>query len=269
MDSAYWIKQTKDQPAFPDLLWSRPETKSARGKLLIIGGNSFGFAAVGEAYATATTAGIGTARVLLPEAIRKVVGRVLEYAEYAASNPSGGFSKDGLGELLGQAVWADGVLLAGDFGKNSETAILLEQFLQKHTGPVTITKDAVDYFLDNPKILFERSSTSLVVSMGQLQKLTKSLRFPKPITSSMDLLRLIETLHELTEFYSVAVVVKHYSNILVGYGGAVSTTELAEEIPIWRVKTASAAAVWWLQNPDKPFEALTTSLAESGIAHTD
>jgi hypothetical protein len=29
--------------------------------------------------------------------------------------------------------------------------------------------------------------------------------------------------------------------------------------PVWRIETAATAAVWWLQNPSKPFEALTTA----------
>jgi NAD(P)H-hydrate repair Nnr-like enzyme with NAD(P)H-hydrate dehydratase domain len=110
MEHTYWIKQAAGKPAFEDLLWSRPENKRHAGKLLIIGGNSFGFSAVGEGYKEAQKAGIGTARVLLPEAIRKVVGLVLEHAEYGASNASGSFAQTALGEWLDQSVWSDGVL---------------------------------------------------------------------------------------------------------------------------------------------------------------
>src|SRR3954462_7666379 len=113
MDRTYWHKQTPDKPLFPDLLWSRPENKRQAGKLLIVGGNTHGFAAAGEAYAEAIKAGIGTARVLLPDGLQKTVGRVFEAGEYAPSTPSGSFGRQALAELLSLSRWADGTLLAG------------------------------------------------------------------------------------------------------------------------------------------------------------
>ena len=78
MANTFWHKQTPDQPLYPDLLWSRPQNKKQAGKLLVVGGNAHGFAAAGEAFAQATAAGIGTARVLLPDSLRKTVGRGFE-----------------------------------------------------------------------------------------------------------------------------------------------------------------------------------------------
>ncbi|HXY18323.1 MAG TPA: hypothetical protein VEH48_02805, partial [Candidatus Nitrosopolaris sp.] len=134
MEDTNWLRQTPDKPLFPDLLWSRPENKRQRGKLLIVGGNSHGFAAPASAFAAAGTAGIGAARVLLPDATQKTIGTGFTDAVFAPSTPSGSFSRQALAELLENAGWADGVLLAGDFGRNSETAILLESFLDKYKG---------------------------------------------------------------------------------------------------------------------------------------
>src|SRR3954471_3597520 len=120
-----WLRQTPDKPLFPDILWSRPENKRLAGKLLVIGGSSHGFAAPGGAYTAAQKAGIGSVRVLLPDSTEKALSKILPEAEFAPSTISGSFSRQALGILLAQAEWADGVLLAGDFGKNSETAILL------------------------------------------------------------------------------------------------------------------------------------------------
>lgn len=260
MNTDFWIKQKLDKPAFPDLLWSQPESAQTRGKLLIIGGNSFGFSAVGEAYATAQRAGIGTARVLLPEAVRKVVGLVLEHAEYGASNLSGSFAQTALGEWLDNAQWADGVLIAGDLGRNSETAILIEKFLSKYSGAVTVSKDAVDYVIPIAKILGNRPSTTLVVSMAQLQKLGMSLSFDRSFRLKMDLVQLVDTLRVFTLKYEFEIIVKHLEVIVVAVNGSVSTTKPETDMPIWRVLTAAQASVWRLQNPTKPFEALTSSL---------
>src|SRR4051794_28288010 len=108
MDRTYWHKQSASKPLYPDMLWSRPENKRQAGKLLVVGGNAHGFAAAGEAYAEALAAGVGTARVLLPDSLQKTVGRVFEAGEYAPSTPSGSFGRRALAELLAMSQWADG-----------------------------------------------------------------------------------------------------------------------------------------------------------------
>lgn len=259
MNPTFWYKQTISDPLFPELLWSRPENKAHAGKLLIIGGNSWGFSAPATAYDEAVKAGVGSARVLLPEAVHKVIGHVLEHAEAAASTPSGSFSKQALGEALAQAAWSDGVLLAGDLGRNSETAILIEQLLTKYTGQATLTKDGVDYAINLAPVVALRPNTTLVLSLGQLQKLTTALRFDQAITSTMDLVHLIDALNIFTTKYPINIVVKHFNNMIVAVNGLVSSTKIAHELPIWRVKTAAHSAVWWLQNPQKTFESLSVS----------
>jgi len=256
----YWHRQTAAKPLYPDLLWSRPENRSTAGKLLIVGGNAHGFAAPATGYAEAAKAGIGTVRVLLPDSLQKTVGKILETGEYAPSTPSGSFAQQSLAELLAMAEWADGVLLAGDLGRNSETAILLEQFAVKYPGRLTISKDAVDYFTKIPTTLLSRSNTMLVLSFAQLQKLASSARFDKAFTFDMDFLRLVDELHEFTVLHQTALVVKHLQNIFVALNGQVSSTKLNDDLVVWRVRTAANASVWWLQNPGQEFEAVTTSL---------
>lgn len=256
----YWHKQTAEKPLFPDLLWSRPENRNQAGKLLIVGGNAHGFAAAAEAYSAATAAGIGTARVLLPDSLQKTVDKVFAAGEYAPSTPSGSFSQKALAELLAMSQWADAILLAGDFGRNSETAIILEKVIGKYDGQLTLTKDAVDYFTKTPGPLLERKNTLLVLSFAQLQKLATSARYTSAFTFDMDFLRLVEGLHDFTEKYKAAIIVKHLDTIFAAAGGQVSTTKLATDQPIWRVKTAASGSVWWLQNPAKVFEALSAAV---------
>lgn len=260
MRPEYWVTQTKDKPLFPDLEWSRPENRSAAGKLLIIGGNAHGFAAPAEAYAVAVKARVGTARVLLPDAVRKIVGRFLENGEFAPSTPSGSFGQKALDEFLLQGSWADAVLFAGDLGRNSETAILLEKFLQKSPLAVTLTKDAVEYATSTPQTVLQRPKTLLVLSLSQLQRLGIAAKFTKPISFGMDLFHLSEWLHRFTLGHTPYIVVKHLDHLVVAVEGRVSSTRLDENKQVWRVETAAQATVWWLQNPQKPFESITTSI---------
>lgn len=256
----YWHKQDTQSPPYPDLMWSRPENRQFAGKLLIVGGNLHGLSAPAEAYKQSVKAGIGAAKVLLPDAVQKIVGRIVENGEYAPSTPSGSFSQAALGTFLDMANWSDGVLLAGDFGRNSETAILLEKFIAKSPSHITLTKDAVDYMLTNPAPVLSRQNTLLVLSFAQLQKLGTSAHSVKPFTFSMDLMRLVEALHELTTAHNAAIVVEHLNTIFVAVNGQVGSLKLPASEPVWRVKYATHAAVWRLQNPSKVFEALTTAV---------
>ncbi len=256
----YWLKQATNKPLFPNLLWSRPENKKHAGKLAVVGGNAHGFAAAGDAYAAANKAGVGACRVLLPDSLSKSVGRVFEAGEYGPSTPSGSFGRQSLSELISLAEWADAVLLAGDFGRNSETAILLEQVVQKYKGLLAITLDGLDYFtklgmesLNSPKVL-------IVASFGQLQKIATTSHFETALTFEMDFIRLIEALHKLSQKYKTLFITKHLDTVFVAVNGQVSTTKLATDQEVWRVKTAASATTWWLQNPHNSFEALTTSL---------
>ncbi len=263
MDNTYWHKQTSNEPLFPELAWSRPENKRFAGKLLIIGGNVHGFAAPAEAYQSAEKYGIGTINVVLPDAIQKLVSGFFENAFFGPSTPSGSFSQASLSEMLEQSAWADGVLLAGDLGRNAETAIVLEKFAQKYSGQLIVTKDAVDYFRNAPKQLLARPNTTIVASLSQLQKIAVSAHFTEPVTLGMDLLNLIETLRIFTSTYDSNLITKYHDQMIVACQGKVSTTKLLQDMPIWRVQTAAAISVWWIQNPSKTYEALTTAILEA------
>ncbi len=261
MDRQYWHRQTPEEPLYPDLLWSRPENKKQAGKLLIAGGSSHGFAAPAEAYAQSLRAGVGLTRVLLPQSVKRQLPPGLALAmEFAPHTPSGSFARQALAELLDASQWADGTLLAGDFGRNSETAIMLEQFVEKYSGQLTFTQDAADYISKSPQRLLQRPDSCLVISFAQLQKIATTARFTAAFTFNMGYLRLVDALHEFTGQHQTAIITKHLDTIFVASNGQVSTTKLDQDQEIWRVKTAAQAAVWWLQNPSKTFEALTSSV---------
>lgn len=258
MDSnlPYWHKQTPEQPLFPDMQWSRPENRMHAGKLLIIGGNLHGFAAPAEAYGESLEAGVGASRVMLPDKLMRTVGKVFPEAEYAPSTQIGSFAQNALGEFMTAAEWADGILLAGDFGKNSETAIVIESFLQKYDGSMTLCCDAVDQLIANVELLFTRPDTTLVLDFSQLQKLAIQAKFSRAFTSDMDFVHFLEALHEFSRDTIAHLVVQRDSQWFVAVDGKVSST-----LQDWSSTTTAAhASVWLLQNPNKPFEALTTSL---------
>lgn len=261
MENTYWSRQAAAEPLFPDMLWSRPENRQAAGKLLIIGGNAYGFAAPAEAYQESLKAGVGTTRVIMPVSIKKIAGRMLETIDYAPSTISGSFSKAALAEFMDHATWADGTLIAGDLGRNSETAVAIESFLTKNSAAVTLVKDAADYGISLGETILKRPNTFLTLTIAQLQKLFTVSRQTEVISFSMDLVRLVDALHKLTEKYPASIIVKHLSQLVVANQGQISTTAIdVDNEDFWRIKTATHTAVWWLQNPDKPFEAATSAV---------
>lgn len=261
MDShPYWRRQTTEKPLFPDIEWSKPEQKTQKGLLGIIGGNKLGFISVAESYETSLKTGAGEVRVLLPDILRKSIPASMSDVIFGGTNPSGGLAKNALTEMKALGDWSTGVLLVGDAGNNSETAILYESFVKDYKGPLTITRDAVDLLKNTSSELVDRPDTLLVVSLAQLQKLFRLVYYPKVLTFSMQLTNLIEALHKFTITYPISIAVLHQNTMLVASGGEVTSMPFNEPMKIWRGQTATIAAVYWLWSPSKPLESVTASL---------
>lgn len=259
----HWLKQQSTKPLFEDLLWSKPEQKNLAGKLLIIGGNSHAMAAPGEAFALASSYGAGAVKVALPDATRKLIGGKIPLdIELVPSTPSGSFSKDALAPLQSFTAWSDATLFAGDIGRNSETAVVLEQLASKMPDLQIYTRDAADYFTNTPLVLLNREHTLLVISIAQLQKLALHSDFKTAITFTMGLPQLCSALGELTSTHRAHIVTQQGNKIVLAVDGKVLVTELPREPETWRLNTATAASVWWLQNPGKPLEAIATAITQ-------
>jgi NAD(P)H-hydrate repair Nnr-like enzyme with NAD(P)H-hydrate dehydratase domain len=258
--NTYWHKQSIDNPLFPDLEWDKPERRDQAGELLIIGGNLHGFASLAQSYEIANKAGIGDVRILMPDALQKVVGNLLPRAYFAPSTPSGSFSRLALGEWMFHASWADSVLLASDLGRNSETAVVVEAFCRKYEGRLAVTADSVNIVNNFAQYISSRPETLLVMSLGQLQKFISALKLPKTITSSTDLSTIVEYLHEFTSDHGFNLITKQGESLIVASGGEVSTMGSGSSSELWQVKTAAGAVTSWTHHPTKPFQSLTGSV---------
>ncbi len=122
---------------------------------------------------------------------------------------------------------------------------------------MVLSRTAIDYFTSGASAIPNRPDTLLVTEFTQLQKLAKIAGWPQAFTSDMDLLRLVDNLHNFTNQYATGVIVEHLDNTIVAIGGQVSTTKTTGVSP---VIDRRPAAVWWLQNPSKSFEALSTAI---------
>lgn len=258
--ASYWQKQTNETPLFPDLAWSKPERRDQAGRLGIIGGNKLSFAGVAEAYSTALSAGVGEARALLPDALRKSIPPTIRDALFAGSNPSGSLAREALLDMRALGAWANGILLAGDAGRNSETALVYDDFITDYTGQLVITRDAIDLVKNNPTLVAERPDTMLIASFAQVQKLFQALYYPKILTFSMQLSMLVDALHKFTITYPVTIVTLHRDTLIIAANGNVVTHTWDNPMAIWRGTVAARAASYWLWNPKRPLEAVAASI---------
>ena len=256
----YWKQQQPNTPLFPDIEWSKPEQKSSRGRLGIIGGNKLGFAGIAESYSTALNTGAGEVRVLLPDCLRKSIPPSMTDVIFAPCNPSGSLSREALPDLTALGTWASCLLLAGDAGRNSETAIAYSDLIRSYTGQLVITRDAVDLIKNDSEALVNRPNTTLIVSFAQLQKIFQAVYYPKMLTFSMQLLQLVEAVHKFTVTYPVTIAVLHRDTLIVAHNGEVVTTKWETPLAIWRGITAARAATYLMWTPSQPLQAIATSL---------
>ncbi len=251
-DFAYWHKQGA-KGLYPEVDTFPPEQKRFAGKLLVIGGHKGAFFAVANALAEANKMGVGEVRALMPDSLRGTVPSSPD-VYFAEAETSGAFGKAALGEMLVQAAWADAILLIGDFGKNAESSIVFAELMTHcEDKPFFLMRDAIDVVMaDVGNWSLREGETMLFVTMPQLQKMLRTLYYPKVITLSMPTNQLIETLHKFTLSYEMTVGVFHNEQLLVARNGEVTSEELKDTawtpITLWGGTLVTRAAVLRLWN---------------------
>jgi hypothetical protein len=75
----------------------------------------------------------------------------------------------------------------------------------------------------------------------------------------MNLRQLVEVLNEWVTQTEIQLVTNHADQFIVASSSKISTTPMPQEIN-WQIDLAAYAATWLMQQPTKPFEALTTSI---------
>lgn len=262
-DLSYWQKQ--NQPLFNDLLWNIPERKT--GRLAIVGGNQQNFATtIRTSEYLSQHFPLETVATFLPDALRNQLP-TLPNLFFCASTTTGSFAKS----IELQKAFTDyqSTLLIGDLSKNSATTIALSEAISRtsldNTVPqLTITRDTVDSLMSEMPNLLTRPHTFILASMIQLQKVFRTIYYPKMILLTQPLVSTIETLHKFTLTYPAAIITLHQDQIIVAHHGQISTTHLVDTeyspLSIWSGQLAANLAALNLYNPTKPFEASTAAI---------
>lgn len=260
MEQDYWTKQEPNKPLFEDVLWNRPEQRSKAGNLLIIGGSAHGFRAVVGAHQTANENGAGQVKVVLPSVLKKQLPPDFADGIFLPSNDGGGFSTSGLEELQETAKWATGILMIGDTGMNSETAVLHQKLLAEFEKPIIATRDAVDLLLSDAEDTANSKNLSLIMTFEQTQKLFQKVYYPKVLTFSMNLFNFVECLHKFTTTYPVCVTTYHQDNLISSYDGQVVTQKSNDgQLMMISGEIAAKAATYSLWTADNPLASAVTA----------
>ena len=250
-DFDYWRKQ-KQKPLFPNVDTWQPEQRRFAGKLLIIGGNRGAFFAVAKAMEIANKMGVGDVRVLLPDSLRGKLPKIPEIY-FAKAEASGAFGNSAIQEMIAQMEWAEAVLIAGDLGKNAETSVVFAKFMKICDKPVFVVRDGVDVL--TPDVMnwsMRETPMTVFATMSQLQKMLRTMYYPKVITLSMPMNQLVETLHKFTLSFALTLVTFHEGQIVIARDGQVISEDIGDteytQITLWDGGLQARAAVLSLWN---------------------
>ena len=224
LDFEYWQKQGKT-PLFPEVDSWPPEQKRFAGKLLLVGGNKGSFFAVANAMQMAVKRGAGEVRVVMPKSLKGKVPSMPEII-FAEAEASGAFGKLALSEILLQAAWADAVVVVGELGRNAETSVMIAEFLKICDKPIYLMRDAVDAAADVMNWSLNETPVTLLATVPQLQKLLRTMYYPKMITLSMPTNQLVETLHKFTLSFEMTIMTFHNEQIIMAQNGEVITASM-------------------------------------------
>lgn len=266
---SYWTKQEK--PLFADLLWNIPEQKQNR--VVIVGGNAQKFSSVIKISERLTSDfPLKTVETILPDALKNQLPN-LPNLTFLPSTPTGSFAKSPL--LKTSFEKSDFIFLAGDLSKNSATTVTLADALAyasastKTNTPaknqnLLLARDSLDTLLPEMHRLVENPRLFLVASLVQLQKLLRTLYYPKVLLLSSPLLPVIDTLHKFTLSYPLTLLTFHDSQIIVAHSGKIITTPIEKTIytplSLWSGTLATKALALNLWNPNKSLEATAAAI---------
>jgi hypothetical protein len=219
MNFDYWTKT--DNLIDKNIFWNIPEQKT--GTLQVIGGNVNNFSTEIRQAEFLNSLPIREVRLLLPDVLRTKIPPIPGIF-FAPSTESGSLDKSE--ELNVAANSADSILFSGDFSKNSKTSIALTNAIKHSTKPITLVRDAVDSIIESTDEIIEKENLTIVATMSQLQKIFRSLMYPKMILLSSPLMPIIETLHKFTLSYPATIATFHEGQIIIAKDGKVITTPI-------------------------------------------
>jgi NAD(P)H-hydrate repair Nnr-like enzyme with NAD(P)H-hydrate dehydratase domain len=253
--SPTFTKQT-DQALFPDILWNRPTMRRRAGRLLVVGGHKNEFSLLQAIYQSAEAAGIGECQAVMPDSLRRSVGEQ-GFGRFVPASASGSLGKAAVGELLRLGADADALILGANLTNNAETAVAIEALITKLEQPVVITEECIHILKFHPELITGNPKALVVTTMTGLFALANHHHMPIAIKPGGGVVGKIEIVQQLAAISRCSYLVFD-SEIIVQAEDQTSLTLLAQSLSILPGVAIGTAATLWIQQPTKPYAALTT-----------
>ncbi len=240
-----------DTNPFEDLSWNFPEQK--QGSITVIGGNSQNFRTeIKTTESLSNSFPIRTVSLVLPDALKANIPAV-DNILFVPSTDSGSFAESE--ELENAFNVSDINIVTGNLSKNSITAKAVLSACTESEKPTFVARDTIDVLTtNNLERLLMNENICFFITMPGVQKLFRSVYYPKMITMSQSLMQIAEALHKFTLSYPVSIITIHNNQILIVKDGEVSAIPLENTsytpLTFWMGDLLAKIAAYNLFNPN-------------------
>jgi NAD(P)H-hydrate repair Nnr-like enzyme with NAD(P)H-hydrate dehydratase domain len=245
-----------DEPLYPNVLYNRPVTRAAGGRLLIIGGHTGDFVQPTNLYQLAVAAGAGECQVALPDVLAKFLDGA-PGATYVPTGPSGALGIDALGRLLQLSENADAVALGASLSNSSQTTILLERLLDELQRPVIAFGEALSLLQHRVRLLTDRPDCLLILTMPEVFKLAGQLEVAIHIRPGGGLINKLEIVRDLAAACQCQLAV-YGSEIIIAAGEELVVTPINHRLSLLPAAFWAVLGVFWMHNASRRREGLIT-----------
>ena len=251
----------KTEQLSTDLSWNLPELK--QGMINVVGGNAQRFnTEIKISEFILENYPIKKVHTILPDSLKEKLPP-LPNLVFLKSTDTVAFAYTN--DLANTLDSADYNLLIGDFSKNSITITAVATAISEASRPLILTRDTLDLIADTtPDQILMCDNVIYFASLPQLQKLLRSVYYPKMLLLSQPLLQIADVLHKFTLSYPAKIITLASDQILLAENGLVRAIPLAKSglspLTFWGGELAAKIAVMNLFSPGHFLDATMTAI---------
>jgi hypothetical protein len=245
-----------DTPFFPKVLYNRPVTRQAAGRMLLVGGHATQFSLPTTIHQLAIAAGIGECSVVLPDNLAKILGGA-PGTYFVAHSPSGSLGREALGRILELAEEHDAVAIGASLSNNSDTAMLTERLLKEIHRPLIVYEDALTAAQHNITSITENPDALVICTMSEVFKLCGKLQIPIQIRANAGIINKLEIIQDLKAASRCAYAV-FGTEIIVAQDTDFIITPINYRLSLTPAIFYAVLGTFWLQNPSNRRAGLAT-----------